>query len=80
MIYFEGVTRCHGFEVVTKRPGLKNKGIDVQDRNLKKRLVVWITKELHQEIKARAAFRGINMKAWLEIAIAERIAEENKYE
>lgn len=52
----------------------------MEEKKARKRLIVWICEKLHREIKTRAAFRGINLKSWIEIAIAQRIEEEKKYE
>ena len=48
--------------------------------NNKKRLVVWLPTELHNIIKGRAAFRGMRIREWIELAIKERLKEEMKYE
>jgi hypothetical protein len=45
-----------------------------------KRLSMDMDEELHKVIKARAAFRGLTIKEWLELAIKERILNEQKYE
>jgi predicted HicB family RNase H-like nuclease len=41
-----------------------------------KRLVLEITKDLHANIKSRAAVRNITMRKWVMMAIVEQIKRE----
>lgn len=50
------------------------------DRPKKKRLLIDVSQELHKEVKARAVFRGLSIRQWVEMAIKERIREERQYE
>jgi len=45
-----------------------------------KQVIIEMPEELHKEIKIRAAYRNMTMKAWIIRAILDAIAQEQKYE
>lgn len=45
-----------------------------------KRLLLDVNLELHNEVKKRAAERGISLKVWLKRAIMAQIKKEEQYE
>lgn len=44
-----------------------------------KQALVRIPKELHAEVKARAALRGLSMTSYIERVLTEQIAKEKKF-
>lgn len=48
--------------------------------NKEKRLILEIPEILHNEIKARASFRGQTLKSWVLMAILDQIRKEKKHE
>ncbi len=49
-------------------------------RNSPKRILIDVDEKLHSDIKIRAAFKNISIRAWILRAIAAAIEEEKKYE
>ncbi len=49
-------------------------------RKSPKRILVDVSEKDHTEIKMRAAFKNISIRAWILRAIALAIKEERKYE
>jgi predicted HicB family RNase H-like nuclease len=41
---------------------------------------IWINKNLHTEVKVRAAARNVTMARWISQAIVQRIAQEKRFE
>jgi len=52
----------------------------MEEKKHKKRIIIDVSDQVHREVKTRASFRGITIKRWVELAIAERIKEEQKHE
>lgn len=41
-----------------------------------KRLVVWLNKSFHHEIKRRSVVQNVSIRKWIEEAISEKIRKE----
>jgi predicted HicB family RNase H-like nuclease len=50
------------------------------DKKTKKRLMVEISDDIHQQVKIRAAQRNIPMRLWVARAIVAAIQNEQQYE
>lgn len=51
----------------------------MEKKTTPKRILIDITESLHNEVKARAAYRNISMRTWITRAITEAIKNEDKY-
>lgn len=54
--------------------------MDQEKKKIKKRLTIQVDNDLHRIVKSRALFRGMSVRQWVEMAIKERIKEEQQYE
>lgn len=56
----------------------KNDGGNIKNKFFK-RLTLNIDPQKHKEIKMRATFLGMTMAEWVNIAVDQRLIEEDKY-